>query len=148
MQDDSSSPNKKAPTGLSPAQLYALGVGVIMALAGIVGMLTNASFGRGINIDVSTLIVFDLNGWLDIVHLATGLVGLYVARSLKASRVFAIVVGSVYGVLTVWGLFDNAILGLLPINDADTILHATIAALGITAAFAPDDSGSLGARVR
>ena len=53
------------------------------------------------------------------------------------ARTFALGFGAVYGVVTLWGLIDgNNVLGLIPVNGADNMLHLLIAAAGIAAGLA------------
>jgi hypothetical protein len=45
--------------------------------------------------------------------------------------------GAVYAVVTLWGLIDgDNVLGLIPVNAADNVLHLLIAAAGIAAGLA------------
>ena len=80
--------------------------------------------------------MLDVNGWHNVVHLATGLLGLAFAGSYDGSCRFAIGLGVVYSLVTVMGLLygsDDAILGLVPINAEDNVLHALIALAGLAA---------------
>jgi hypothetical protein len=125
----------------SPSQVYALVIGVSLTLAGIVGFLYSADFSTGAaagdpaNRD-AVLGVLDVNGWHNVVHLATGLLGLLVAGSYDNSRRFAIGLGVVYALVTILGLLygtDDAVLGLLPMNGEDDVLHGLIAFAGLAA---------------
>lgn len=125
----------------SPSQVYALVIGLSLTLAGIVGFLYSADFSTGsaasdpANRD-AVLGILDVNGWHNLVHLLTGLVGLLVAGSYDNSRRFAIGLGVVYALVTILGLLygtDDAVLGLLPINAEDDVLHALIAFAGLAA---------------
>ena len=125
----------------SPAQVYSLVIGLSLTLAGIVGFLYNADFSTGsaagdpANRD-ALLGILDVNGWHNLVHLATGVLGLLVAGSYDNSRRFAIGLGVVYAVVTILGLLygtDDAVLGLLPVNAEDDVLHGLIAFAGLAA---------------
>ncbi len=125
----------------SPAQVYARVIGYSLTLAGIVGFLYNADFSTGAaagdpaNRD-AVLGILDVNGWHNLVHLATGLLGLLVAGSYDNSRRFAIALGAVYSLVTVLGLVygtGDAVLGLIPINAEDDVLHGLIAFAGLSA---------------
>ena len=125
----------------SPAQLYSLLIGVTLTLAGLAGFLYSADFSTGSaasepgNRD-AVLGLLDVNGWHNVVHLGTGLLGLLAARSYDGARRFAIGLGVVYSFVTILGLLygsDDAILGLIPINAEDNLLHALIAFAGLAA---------------
>lgn len=122
--------------GRTPAQLYALVFGVVLLLVGILGFFVNASFGVGASVERDPLIVFEVNGWHNVVHLASGVVGLAMSGTPASARLFAIGFGVVYALVFVLGLFMDPLLGLIPINGADNVLHLLIAAMGIAAGLA------------
>lgn len=123
--------------GRTPAELYSLVFGAVLVLAGLLGFLVDTSFGVGSDVEGHNLIVFEVNGWHNLVHLASGAIGLAVMGSASGSRAYALGFGVVYGIVTLWGLIagDN-VLGLIPVNFADHLLHLGIAALGIGAGLA------------
>jgi hypothetical protein len=45
-------------------------------VVGIVGFIADSSFGTGSDVDGSDLIVFEVHGWHNIVHILSGLLGL------------------------------------------------------------------------
>lgn len=120
----------------TPAQLYALVLGLVLVLVGILGFFVNASFAVGELVERDELIIFDVNGWHNVVHLASGAVGLAMAGTAASARLFAIGFGVVYGLVFVLGLFMDPLLGIIPINAADNVLHALIAIVGIAAGLA------------
>jgi hypothetical protein len=67
----------------NPAKLYATLVGAVLTIAGIIGFFYSASFGSPGNVD-DAFGILAINGWHNVVHLATGLLGLaavgYAAR--------------------------------------------------------------------
>ena len=70
-------------------------------------------------------------------HLLTGLVGLALAGSWSGARLYAYGFGLTYLVVTAIGFAlgdGESILGLIPINTEDNILHLAIAMLGLLAA--------------
>lgn len=120
----------------TPAQIYSLVFGATLLLAGIIGFFVNSNFGDlGSNVDGDNLILFEVNGWHNIVHLASGAVGLALAGSRVGARAFALGFGAVYLVVTIWGFAtgDNVLFGLLPVNTADNFLHLGLG-LGMVAA--------------
>ena len=121
----------------TPAQVYSLVFGATLLLVGIVGFAADSSFETGTNLSGGELIVFEVNGWHNLVHILSGLVGLALWRNPVTARNFALGFGAVYGVVTLWGFIDgNDVLGLIPVNAADNVLHLLIAAAGIAAGLA------------
>jgi hypothetical protein len=128
----------------TPAQLYATVFGAVLLIVGIVGFFVNATFGTGSKPPGENLLLFKVNGWHNVVHIASGLAGLALARTPAGARAFALGFGLVYGIVTVYGLVAGTnILGLLALNGADNVLHLVIAAAGI-AAYAASRSPSPG----
>ncbi len=75
--------------------------------------------------------VFDVNGWHNVVHLASGVVALALART--HPRQFALGFGTLYVLLAVWGFVlgdGESILSIVPVNTADNVLHLV---LGVSA---------------
>jgi hypothetical protein len=75
---------------------------------------------------------------------------LLVASPKRASaRAVAIGFGLVYGLVAIIGLIDGEdVLGLIPINSADNLLHIALAALGIiTGLISRDDDRGRGSTV-
>ena len=121
----------------TPAQIYSLVFGATLLLIGIVGFAADSSFETGTNISGGELIAFEVNGWHNIVHILSGLVGLALWRNPATARTYALGFGAVYAIVTLWGFIDgNTVLGLIPVNAADNVLHLLIAAAGIAAGLA------------
>ena len=126
-------------TTTSPAVMYARVFGIVLTLVGILGLLVTTEQDA-----VGSLLGFDVNLTHNLVHLASGVLGLIVGFSALAyARIYAIVLGVVYTVLGVWGLaagdnFDPFDL-FVRINMADHILHLVIGILGLGAWFASRD---------
>ncbi len=122
----------------SPARLYALVVGATLVAAGIIGFLYNASFATGSAVERDAVLgLLDVNGWHNVVHLATGALGLVLARS--AARVYALGLGAVYVLVFVLGLVvgdGGELLGLIPINTPDNVLHLLLGVTGLAAGLA------------
>jgi Domain of unknown function (DUF4383) len=124
----------------TPAQWYSLIFGLTLLIAGIAGFFADASFGDlGSDVQGDDLIVFEVNGWHNLVHIASGVLGLALAGTPPTARLYALGFGAVYLAVTIWGLIDgNDVLGLLPVNGADNVLHIAIAVTGILAGLASD----------
>jgi Domain of unknown function (DUF4383) len=119
----------------SPAQLYALLFGIVLVGAGIVGFFYSSDFGEPGEVD-DVLGILDVNGWLNVVHIATGLIGLAVAGSYGNARAYAIGLGAVYVAIAIWGFImgdGESLLGILPVNTEDNFLHLLIGIAGLGA---------------
>jgi hypothetical protein len=121
----------------TPAQLYALLFGIVLLAVGILGFIADSSFGTGTDVEGSDFIVFEVNGWHNIVHILSGLLGLALARRRDTARAYALGFGAVYLVVTIWGFVTgDQVLWLIPVDDADNVLHLLIAAAGLAAGLA------------
>jgi hypothetical protein len=103
-------------------------------IVGILGFIADSSFGTGSDVNGSDFIIFEVNGWHNIVHILSGLIGLAVFRNPPAARAYALGFGAVYLVVTIWGFITgDQVLWLIPVDTADNILHLLIAAAGLAA---------------
>ncbi len=122
---------------MTPAQLYALVFGVTLAAVGILGFIADSSFGSGSDVEGSDFIIFEVNGWHNLVHIASGALGLALFRSVSGARAYALGFGAVYLAVTIWGFVDgDSVLWLLPVDTADNWLHLAISLAGIAAGLA------------
>jgi hypothetical protein len=125
----------------TPASLYAVLIGGVLLVAGIIGFFYSASFGSPGNVD-AVLGILDVNAWHNLVHIASGAAGLLAfASGPRASRTYALVFGVVYIVVAIWGFIigsHESILGFLPVNTEDNILHVILGVLGVGAYAASD----------
>ena len=117
----------------TPAQWYCLLAGLSLLLAGIAGFIADASFDTGDGIQGDELLsIFEVNGIHNLIHLASGVPLLAASPKRASARAVAIGFGLVYGVVTIIGLIDGEdVLGLIPVNPADNILHIALSALGL-----------------
>jgi hypothetical protein len=139
----------------SPAQLYALGLGVLLVAVGIAGFFWEASFAVGTSAGVEQSFVLGLlavNGWHNLLHLVTGAIGLAVAGNRAAARLYALTLGVAYALLALLGFVvesNDVLLGLFAINAGDNVLHMLVAAGGMAAGLAtpeePESAPTAGA---
>jgi hypothetical protein len=126
--------------GRTPAQLYALVFGVTLVAAGILGFFYSADFGTGDGTDRDAVLgILDVNAWHNLVHIATGALGLAVAASYGGSRGYALGLGAVYIVVAVAGFIagdGDEIFNLIPVNTEDNVLHLLIGVAGLGAGLA------------
>ena len=113
-------------------------VGAVLVAAGIVGFFYSSAFGTPGNTEL-VLGLLGVNGWHNVVHLATGALGLAVMGSVAYARTYAVVLGAVYVALAIWGVIigsGQSILGIVPINGPDDLLHLLLGILGVAAGVA------------
>jgi len=126
-------------TSRSPAQLYALTFGAVLTIAGIIGFFYNSEFTSNKAVHDAVFGILNVNGWHNLVHILTGVLGLIVASSYASSRAYAIVLGVVYIFIAIWGFIigdGNSILSIIPVNTEDNVLHLLIGISGIAAGMA------------
>jgi hypothetical protein len=120
----------------SPARLYAGLVGAVLVGAGIIGFFYSSAFGSPGETD-AVFGILDVNGWHNVVHIATGALGLLAySAGASASRTYALGLGTVYVAVAVWGFIigdGEAILGFIPVNTEDNVLHLVIGLTGLLA---------------
>jgi hypothetical protein len=125
--------------GRTPAQWYCLLAGAALLLAGLAGFIADATFDTGGGIDGDKLILFEVNGWHNIVHILSGLLLLGASAKRASAKTVALLFGVTYGAVALIGLIDgDDVIGLIPVNPADNILHILLSAAGIVAALASD----------
>jgi Domain of unknown function (DUF4383) len=86
----------------SPARLYAALAGALLLVLGVLGFFYTASFGE-LDSYEEALGAVQVNGWLNLLYVATGAIGLLVAGA--SSRAFALAAGFLYVALGIagWG---------------------------------------------
>jgi hypothetical protein len=133
--------------GRTPAQWYCTLAGLALLLAGIAGFFVDSGFDTGGNIDGDSLIGFEVNGFHNLVHIASGLLLLAASPKRASAKIVALVFGLTSAAVALIGLIDGeTVFGLLPVNPADNVLHIALSAVGILAAIASDadDRGRAG----
>ena len=119
------------------AQLFCLVVGATLIVAGVVGFFYEATFTSDEGVREPVFGILDVNGWHNVVHIATGLLGLAAfAAGAAAARTYALGLGAVYIVVAVWGFIigdGDSILSIIPVNTEDNVLHLLIGIVGLAA---------------
>ena len=130
----------------TPAQWYCLLAGAVLLLAGVFGFISDSSFDTGDGIQGDRFLGFEVNAIHNLIHVASGLVLLAASPKRASARAVALGFGLVYGLVAIIGLIDGEdVLGLIPINPADNLLHIALAALGIiTGLISRDDDRGRG----
>ena len=132
-------------SGRTPAQLYALLVGGTLVVAGIIGFFYSSEFGSPGKVD-DVFGILSVNGWHNVVHIVTGGLGLLALG--YAARAYAGGLGVVYLVVAIWGFVignHESILGFIPVNTEDNVLHTLLGVAGLGAyASTPAEAAATG----
>jgi hypothetical protein len=133
----------------TPAQWYCLLAGISLLLAGIFGFISDSSFDTGDGVQGDLFLGFEVNAIHNLVHVASGFVLLAASPKRASARAVALGFGLVYAIVAIIGLVDGSdVLGLIPVNSADNLLHIALAALGIlTGLISRDDDRGRGSTV-
>lgn len=100
-------------------------LGIVLLVVGVAGFFVDGQ-----------LLVFQVDTVHNVVHILSGVIGLVAAGTYSYSRLFLIVFGLVYAVVTVVGFAMNGdIFGLFDVNMEDNYLHAAIAILSLGVGF-------------
>ena len=121
----------------TPASLYALAFGAVLVVAGIIGFFYEPEFTSDESVREPVLGILDVNGWHNVVHIATGGLGLLAfAGGAYAARSYAFGLGAVYIAVAIWGFAvgdGDSILSVVPVNTEDNVLHLVIGLPGLGA---------------
>ena len=115
-------------------------MGAVLVVAGIIGFFYNAEFTTDESVRDAVFGVLDVNGWHNLVHILTGVLGLLAyGAGVYAARSYAMALGVVYLVVAAWGFIvgdGDSILSIIPVNTEDNILHLMLGVGGVWAAYA------------
>jgi hypothetical protein len=111
-------------------------VGVGLIAVGGLGFAGNADFAgadhRG------AFLGLDVNGWHNLIHIATGLLLLAGASSARHARAVCVLFAGLYALIAILGWVDGSdVFGFVPIDRADNVLHSALAVIALIAAAAP-----------
>ncbi len=128
----------------SLAQLFCLIFGLVLVVVGILGFFVEngSDFALPDSLNPGArgelFGIFDINGWENIVHIATGALLLFGSVQANLARTIALIFGVAYVAVTVLGFIDSEdVLGLIPVNTEGNLLHAALAAAALLAALLP-----------
>jgi Domain of unknown function (DUF4383) len=105
----------------TPARCYCVGIGLFLLVRG--GSTLTGGAGYGLPGD----------GWRAILQLVLATVMLAATARRATARTAVIVVGLIYAVQTVLGIHMHALLGVIPLDSRDRIVHPAIAILAVIA---------------
>jgi Domain of unknown function (DUF4383) len=111
--------------GRTPGQLFALIIGAVYVLVGILGFIRPLAPGGKL------LSVFGINPLHNIVHLVVGALLLFGSTSAANARIINLIVGIVYLLVGLLGLFNVLVPSLIANNSPDTGLHLVTGILAL-----------------
>lgn len=126
---------------MKPGQYFALIIGILFTLIGIMGFIPGLVHEPAVPAEDAFLSftlgygdlmgLFPVNVLHNLVHLTVGILGIVASRTLSSARLFSGALAIFYGVLTLMGLFmpTQSSLGFIPIFGNDIWLHAFTAAI-------------------
>ena len=132
MPADQSSPTQDQA---SPTRLYATLTGAVLVIGGTIGFFHASTFGTPGEIEDA--LGFAVNGWINTLHIVVGALGLLAAGF--AARAYSLGAAILFGALAIWGFAtgsNDALLDRFPADEAENLLHALLAVLGLAAWFA------------
>lgn len=115
----------------TPRQLIAATVAAVFLLVGVLGFIPGITthydmlYGAGHHSGAMLLGVFNVSILHNLVHLAFGVVGLTLARTVTGAKAFLVGGGIVYLILWLYGMLidQDSAANFVPINTADNWLH-------------------------
>lgn len=105
-------------------------ISVILVLVGLLGFINDPILG-----------IFETDTVHNIVHLLTGIIGLWAAtKGEGAAKTFSKVFGVIYALVAILGLImgGDKVIGLMAVNGADHVLHIILAVLFLWFGFKKD----------
>jgi hypothetical protein len=130
-------------TNRTTIQSVAMLIGAAFVLVGVLGFIPGITTNydelgfAGVDSDAELLGIFQVSILHNIVHLAFGIAGLALAKTLDGARTFLIGGGVIYLVLWLYGLVIDrgGDANFVPIDTADNWLHFALGVVMIGAGF-------------
>jgi hypothetical protein len=121
----------------SPAEKYAVFLGVLLLAAGIVGFFYNGTFTSNEHVHDDLLGAFAVNGWSNTLHVLLGVWGLAAASSWSGARAYGYGAGLLLIGMAVWGFILGAgqsILSIVPVNTANDFAWLVLGVVAVLSA--------------
>jgi hypothetical protein len=114
------------------AQSFCFLIGAGLIAVGVLGFVFGGTgFDVGGDVQGDDLAIFEVNGWHNVVHIATGAFLVVVSMRAAAAAVGALIFGALYAGVAVWGFLDgDDVANLVATDTDDNWLHVGIAATG------------------
>jgi Domain of unknown function (DUF4383) len=114
------------------AQSFCLLVGAGLIAVGVLGFVFGgSSFETGGDVQGDEFVIFEVNGWHNVVHIATGVFLVVMSVRAGSAAIGALIFGAVYAAVAVWGFVDgDDVVGLVATDTDDNWLHVGLAVAG------------------
>jgi hypothetical protein len=130
--------NSTAGRGKTVPEILSLAFGAIYLLVGIVGFFVTGFDDFFAHDTGEHLLLFEINGMHNVVHIVIGIAGLVLGRTLAGARTYGWLLAVGYGAAFVYGLIAiGQTWDFLSINAADNVLHIATALVGLVIALMP-----------
>lgn len=120
-------------TTKTPGQLYALVIGVVYLLVGIVGFFVASEFTKGAADD--KLIIFRLNHLHNLIHIVLGIGWLAASRTAALAKTVNTLFGAVLILVAILGFTGidlvHTLFNITESTDPDNFLHLVTGGLGL-----------------
>jgi hypothetical protein len=127
-----------AGRGKTVPEILGLAFGAIYLLVGIVGFFVTGFDDFFAHDTEQKLLVFEINGMHNVVHILIGVAGLVLSRTLAGARTDGWLLAVGYGAAFIYGLLAiGKEWDFLSINGADNVLHLLTALVGLVIALLP-----------
>lgn len=122
----------------SIAQITSGVLGVVLIAVGVLGFIYgDSSFTVGDELSSGELFGFAVNGWHNIVHIATGALLLLMMPTITSAITGLLLFAVIYAAVTVWGFITGGdVAWIVPVDTADNVLHAALAVVALIVAIA------------
>jgi hypothetical protein len=96
--------------------------GWVILIVGIAGFVPGIVTTSGLELGI-----FQVDPIHNLIHILSGLIALFCARTLTASKTYFKIFGIIYGIITILGfvMMNGMVLGMM-MNTADNVLHIVI----------------------
>jgi hypothetical protein len=124
----------------TPAQIWSGAAGLFLVALGILSLvLTGPSFGAVTSTSGQDFLLWTVSGWLTILWMAVGAIGLLMAGRVDGARSWALFSGVLFAVMAVWGFIDGTrVAGIFATDTADNVTHAILALAGLALGLLPE----------
>jgi hypothetical protein len=124
----------------TPAQIWTGAAGLFLVALGVLSLiLTGPNFGAVTNTSGQDFLLWTVSGWLTILWMAVGAIGLLMASRVDGARSWAMFSGVLFAAMAVWGFIDGTrVAGIFAADTADNITHAALAIVGLAVGLLPE----------
>ena len=123
-------PSMAAPRDWTVAQHFAIWIGLVTIVLGLVGMAINPDFAVGDDATAESFAGVDWNGWHGVAAILVGLPGLAVAWFPRLAILYLVYRATTDVAVGIWAALDDRPLGVLFLpTSGDAVFHVVVAGL-------------------